>query len=121
MLNQRMALFPLRLHGMVEITPRLRHRQRPDNLADSHQNKPNNQQRLDARDRGREPRIAIRVEGVRDDALDDRRAVGNVIRPAVGGEEEGGDGCDVGVVSSGGVEFEEVEERQRGEEARHAP
>lgn len=47
--------------------------------------------------------------------------VGDVIRGAVLGEQEGGDVCGAGVVVGGGPEFEEVEEGEDGEKEGGGP
>ena len=110
--HQHMALVILHLHRVVEVTPRLGHGQRADYLSQHHQQHPDYHGDLDPVDIFELERVvsARGEEAVRDETLDHRGAVREVIRPSVRGEEEGGDRSLMGVIFRGSVEFEEVEE-----------
>lgn len=86
--HKGMALLPLDLHRMVEIRPRLLHRQRANRLPTHHQRDSQNDLPLDPVDgRGQRSVSIARAEGVREQTLGDGRAVRGVVGPAVRGEE----------------------------------
>lgn len=117
MLDKSVALFPLDLDSVIEVTSSLSHGQRAYNLADCHPNKSDeepNLNRLGARD-------LARKEYMGDQTFNDRRAMGDIVRPAICREEEGGDRSMRRIVESCDVKFEEVEETQRGDEEGHSP
>lgn len=121
--DQHVAVLALHLHRVVEVAPRLGHGERARGLPDGHESQAENELDLDAEEDGPGPgEVAlVGVEGVGEEAFRRGGGVGEVVGPAVGGEEEGGDRGVAGVVGCCDVVFEEVEEAERGEEEGDAP
>lgn len=119
--DQRMTLFVLDLHRVVEITSRLRHGQRPHRLPDQHEHHSNPGDYRTGWDRPVVGQVAIGCQPVRKQTLRHRRSMRNVIRDPIRAEQKGRHIRVSRIVCGGGVVFQKVEEAQRREEEGSPP
>lgn len=108
------------LYQMAEVGSRVHHGRRPRALTDDQHGRPEAQPRRVQRGRKHVPRVSGEEAVVRK-GFGKGHAVRNVVRSAVAGQEEGGQGRGGRVGDGGGVELEEVEEGEEEEEGGEAP